>query len=87
MTATTISGDSPQPLHHAGQLRRHLRERQRRVHQVGAEEDHEDHRRGLGGGVEALLELLPGDLALGQRREEGAGGSTAAPSVGVNLPP
>jgi hypothetical protein len=41
----------------------------------------------FGRGVETLLELLPGDLALGQRRQKVAAAPTAAPSVGVNLPP
>jgi hypothetical protein len=71
MAPTTSQRRQAPALHHAGQLRRHLRQRQRRVHQVGAQEDHEDHGRRLGRGVEALLELAPGDLALGQRRHEG----------------
>jgi hypothetical protein len=70
-----------QMTHPVRQVRRHLRQREGRVHQVGAEEDHEDQRRGLGGAEDTATDGLAGQLATTERRDEVPSAPTAASSV------
>ena len=72
--------------HQSGQLVGHLGQGECAVHQVGAQEDQEDHRRGRGRGVEAARQLGPSQLAAQQRGDEGCRSADAGAFGGREQP-
>ena len=70
-----------------GELRRHLRQRERGIEHVGAEEEHEDHPRGFRRADHRVLDARHRQLALDEPSTSVMAAPMAAPSVGVNTPP